>query len=142
MEAGGGTNMYAGLESADQILSGSTADRKIIVLMSDGLPNDGPNENGSYEDALITYAEELKNKGYYVYTLGFFENVYGGELTGAQNLMESMASPGLHYEVKSADDLIFFFEDIANRSADGNMFISVLRAGGCDGYKRRGDTVI
>ena len=115
MEAGGGTNMYAGLESADQILSGSTADRKIIVLMSDGLPNDGPNENGSYEDALITYAEELKNKGYYVYTLGFFENVYGGELTGAQNLMESMASPGLHYEVKSADDLIFFFEDIANQ---------------------------
>lgn len=115
MEAGGGTNMYAGLESADQILSSSTADRKIIVLMSDGLPNDGPNENGSYEDALITYAEELKNKGYYVYTLGFFENVYGGELTGAQNLMESMASPGLHYEVKSADDLIFFFEDIANQ---------------------------
>lgn len=49
MEAGGGTNMYAGLENADQILSSSTADRKIIVLMSDGLPNDGPNENGSYE---------------------------------------------------------------------------------------------
>lgn len=41
--------------------------------------------------------------------------MYGGELTGAQNLMESMASPGLHYEVKSADDLIFFFEDIANQ---------------------------
>ena len=134
--------MYAGLENADQILSSSTADRKIIVLMSDGLPNDGPNENGSYEDALITYAEELKNKGYYVYTLGFFENVYGGELTGAQNLMESMASPGLHYEVKSADDLIFFFEDIANQIGGRQCLYPYCVPGGCDGYKRRGDTVI
>ena len=111
----GCTNMYGGLEQADNILASSQADRKIIVLMSDGLPNEGIQDNGDYSAALLRYAEEMKNKGYYIYTLGFFTDVSGGELYSAQQLMEGIASPGLHYEVNSADDLVFFFGDIADQ---------------------------
>ena len=111
------TNMYAGLEQADQLLQNSQADRKIIVLMSDGLPNEGKSDGYDYTSPLLEYAEEMKNKGYYIYTLGFFTAVSGSELYNAQQLMEGIASPRLHYEVNSAEDLVFFFDDIANQIA-------------------------
>lgn len=110
------TNIYSGLEAADGILEGSSAKKKIIVLMTDGLPNEGENINEDYQTPLVSYAQELKNKGYYMYTLGFFSNLaYDApeELPGAQQMLERMASPGYHFEVTSADDLIFFFDDIA-----------------------------
>lgn len=109
--------MYAGLEQADQLLQNSQADRKIIVLMSDGLPNEGKSDGYDYTSPLLEYAEEMKNKGYYIYTLGFFTAVSGSELYNAQQLMEGIASPRLHYEVNSAEDLVFFFDDIANQIA-------------------------
>ncbi|MGN1164957.1 MAG: S8 family serine peptidase [Lachnospiraceae bacterium] len=111
----GSTNMYAGLQMADEILKQSQAKKKIIVLMSDGLPNRGMSDSTGYEGPLLSYAETLKNQGYYIYTLGFFENVDSYELSGAQQLMEGIASPGLHYEVTSADELVFFFDDIAGQ---------------------------
>ncbi len=40
--------------------------KKIIVLMSDGEPNEG--KTG---DELIEFAETIKNEGIYIYTLGF-----------------------------------------------------------------------
>ena len=112
---GGGTNTYAGLEQADEILQGSQADRKIIMLMSDGFPNEGPNDYGDYSAPLVQYAEEMKDRGYIIYTLGFFGNVDPGYLYSAQQMMGGVASPGLHYEVNSAEDLVFFFDDIANQ---------------------------
>lgn len=121
---GGSTNMYAGLEQADSILQGSQAQRKIIVLMSDGLPNEGVSDGLGYTGPLIQYAEEMKNRGYYIYTLGFFTDVYGYELTSAQQLMEGIASPRLHYEVNSAEDLVFFFDDIADQIA-GTRYVYI-----------------
>ena len=106
----GSTNIYAGLDYADQLLEMSNAKKKIIVLMSDGLPNEGLGDT-----ELIQYAEELKNKGYYVYTLGFFSQLDSSDLSSAQELMEGIASPGLHYEVDSAENLVYFFDDIANQ---------------------------
>ena len=48
LESGGGTNLYTALEQAQSILDGRRADTKMIVVMSDGLPNNGPAENGTY----------------------------------------------------------------------------------------------
>lgn len=121
---GGSTNIYAGLESADQILSGSQSRKRIIVLMSDGLPNEGPTDENGHQGPIISYAEQLKNKGYYIYTLGFFSSISPGKLAGAQNLMQQIASPGLHYEVENAEDLRFGFDDIANQ-IDGNRFVYI-----------------
>lgn len=123
--SGNMTNMYDGLSTANEILQSSNADKKIIVLMSDGLPNEGNYDNqGSemedYAAPLRRYGEELKNKGYDIYTLGFFETLKaeGSEwLPEAQALMENIASEGYHYEVASAEDLVFFFDDIANQIA-------------------------
>ncbi|MDE6851451.1 MAG: VWA domain-containing protein, partial [Lachnospiraceae bacterium] len=112
---GGSTNIYDALVTADQLLQSSRAAKKILVLMTDGLPNVGMEENGSFEDALITYAEDIKKQGYYLYTLGFFSAVSEEERLGAQNMLEKMASPGYHYEVESAEDLVFFFDDIASQ---------------------------
>lgn len=115
---GGGTNIEAGLAKAHSMLSKSNAKKKIIVLMSDGEPNDG--KEG---DDLIAYADELKDDGIIIYTLGFFENM-GSYKSSAQLLMEGIASDGCHYEVASADDLVFFFEDVADQ-INGQKYIYI-----------------
>lgn len=115
---GGGTNIETGLAQAHSMLSESSAKKKIIVLMSDGEPN-----AGKAGDDLIAYADELKDDGIIIYTLGFFENL-GENKSSAQLLMEKIASDGCHYEVASADDLIFFFEDVADQ-INGQKYIYI-----------------
>lgn len=115
LETGGSTNTYDAMERAREVLSESAAEKKIIVLMTDGLPNAGNTLNGSYEDALVEHANQLKDEGYYIYTLGFFANMEGEDLSVPQKMLGDMASPGYHYEVQSEDDLVFFFDDIASQ---------------------------
>ncbi len=111
--AWGDTNTYEAVEIADQRLDRSKAKKKIMLLMTDGQPNAGQILNGSYEDALVQYCEEMKKKGYYIYTLGFFSSLSGEDKTIPQNMLQDMASPGCHYEVQDAGDLVYFFGDIA-----------------------------
>lgn len=118
ISSGGGTNIESGLAEAKSMLDSSNAKKKIIVLMSDGEPNEG--KEG--ED-LITYADEIKDDDILIYTLGFFENM-GGSKSSAQYLMEHLASEGCHYEVASADDLVFFFEDMADQ-INGQKYIYI-----------------
>lgn len=115
---GGGTNIESGLAEAKSMLGSSNAKKKIIVLMSDGEPN-----RGKEGDELIAYADEIKNDDILIYTLGFFENM-GGSKSSAQYLMEQLASDGCHYEVASADDLVFFFEDMADQ-INGQKYIYI-----------------
>lgn len=86
--------------------------------MSDGEPN-----IGKEGEDLIAYADEIKNSGILIYTLGFFENMSGSK-SEAQYLMEHLASDGCHYEVASADDLVFFFEDVADQ-INGQKYIYI-----------------
>lgn len=116
--SGGGTNIESGLAKAQEMLSTSNAKKKIIVLMSDGEPNDG-----KVGDELVSYANSIKADGTYIYTLGFFEKM-GSSKSSAQILMEQIASEGCHYEVSSADDLVFFFGDIADQ-INGQKYIYV-----------------
>lgn len=117
LNSGGGTNMEAGLSQAYSMLQSSNAKKKIIVLMSDGEPNEG--KTG---DELIEFAETIKNEGIYIYTLGFFSNSH--DKTSPQALLENIASEGCHFEVENADDLIFFFGDIADQ-INGQKYIYV-----------------
>lgn len=114
---GGSTDIEDGLSTAESMLSSSSGSKKIIVLMSDGEPNDG-----KVGEELIAYADELKKKDIYIYTLGFFESL--GDKTSAQYLMEKIASDGCHYEVSDADSLVYFFGDIADQ-INGQKFIYV-----------------
>lgn len=117
LNSGGGTNMEAGLSQAYSMLQNSDAKKKIIVLMSDGEPNEGKTGN-----ELIEFAETIKNEGIYIYTLGFFSNSH--DKTSPQALLENIASEGCHFEVENADDLIFFFGDIADQ-INGQKYIYV-----------------
>lgn len=117
VNAGGGTNIESGLILASLLLEESQAEKKIIVLMSDGEPNDG-----KVGDELIAYADELKEEGIYIYTLGFFGNIINK--SAAQSLMEGIASDGCHYEVDTAENLIYFFSDVAEQ-IQGTKYIYV-----------------
>ncbi len=117
ISAGGGTNMEAGLAQAYSMLEDSKAKKKIIVLMSDGEPNEG-----KVGEELIQYAEEIKKDGVYIYTLGFFSSLH--DKTYPQSLLESIASDGCHFEVDNADDLVFFFGDIADQ-INGQKYIYI-----------------
>ena len=115
--SGGATNIEDGLRNAESMLSAGNANKKIIVLMSDGMPN-----RDKEGEELIAYAEELKEQGIYIYTLGFFESL--SDKSSAQYLLEKIASEGCHYEVSDADSLVFFFGDIADQ-INGQKFIYV-----------------
>lgn len=117
IDSGGSTNIEAGLQMARDMLEYSNAEKKIIVLMSDGVPN-----MGKQGEDLISYADEIKAEGTYIYTLGFFESL--GNKASAQALMEGIASEGCHYEVDSADNLVFFFGDIADQ-INGTKYIYI-----------------
>lgn len=119
ISSGGGTNIESGLKLADDMLSKSDAGKKIIVLMSDGEPN-----SGLVGDELIKYADKLKDKGYYIYTLGFFSAL--GYKDAAVELMDAIASDGCHYEVDDAGNLVFFFGDIASQiSGENYIYVKI-----------------
>lgn len=110
ISTGSRTNMEAGLRTAEEMFGVSEAKKKIIVLMSDGLPNEGCSKS-----ELIEYANRLKENGYLIYTLGFFEDLYDYEKVEPQRLLQQIASEGCHYEVDDADNLQFFFGDVADQ---------------------------
>jgi len=105
----GGTNIESGLSQADKILAQSKADRKIIVLMSDGLPTDG-----LYGDELVKYADEIKGRGVSIYAIGAFSAVSEADLTDAVKLLDGIASNGMHYEANSSSELQYLFGDVAD----------------------------
>lgn len=113
LHSGGDTNIEDGLVKARQMLSSGVGTRKIIVLMSDGEPN-----QGKTGDELIAYANGLKENGYKIYTVGFNEGADG------YALLYEIASEGCHYEIESADDLSDFFADIASE-INGTLYVYV-----------------
>lgn len=141
--ADGMTNTEDGVRTAAAMLKRTDAGKKIIVLMSDGLANVGLTGAD-----LTAYMESLKAEGIYVYTLGFFEDLSGSDLSEGQGAMEEAASPGCHYEVEDADQLVAFFDDIADQ-INGQAYAYVRIACpvdvevSCDGESlnsRTGDT--
>ena len=117
LNSGGGTDIESGLLVAEEMLEQSKAKKKIIVLMSDGEPNEG--KRG---DDLIAYADKLKQKGIRIYTLGFFMSL--SNTSKPQELLEKIADVGCHFEVDDAQNLVFFFNDIADQ-IQGTKYIYV-----------------
>ncbi|MGI6606595.1 MAG: LamG-like jellyroll fold domain-containing protein [Peptococcia bacterium] len=121
------TNTNEGLLFADDLLS-SIADApgviKNVVLLSDGLPNEGSysySGNYTYDDYYYYYyanevydtATTLKSKGYKLYTLGFFHDLTGATLTFARRFMSDLQNSG-YYDVVDPEELEFVFGEIAS----------------------------
>ena len=66
----------------------------------------------------------LKDKGITIYTLGFFNSLTEDEKADAQSLLTDIASDGYHYEVADAEELVFFFDDIADQ-INGQKYIYI-----------------
>lgn len=99
----GGTNMAAGLDDAIAMMDASTnlVAKKSIILMSDGMWNQGNNP-------ITTSANTAKNKGYVIHTIGFIED--------NSDTMEQIATVtgGKSYTATDAAGLNAAFTDLAN----------------------------
>ncbi len=118
MHTGGSTNIQDGLSIAAGMLRESTAKRKLIVLMSDGLPN-----VGFTGERLIQYANQIKDEGVYIYALGFFQGM-GYGVSSAESLMNQIASEGSYFNIGSSEQLKLFFGDISDELS-GTKYIYI-----------------
>lgn len=118
----GMTNIYDALSIANDLLNSSTANVKNIVLMSDGLPTEGTvslngkydyDDYSGYDYANAVYEQAVSyHPYYYIYTLGFFHNVYGDTKAFASQFMQDLQNAG-YYEVDKVEELQFTFGEIA-----------------------------
>lgn len=118
----GTTNIYDALGIANDLLENSSANIKNVVLMSDGLPNEGAEINDGQYDyndySRYSYANAVYDRAvsyhpsYNIYTLGFFHSLYGDMKAFAGRFMEDLQNAG-YYEVESVNDLEFTFGEIA-----------------------------
>ena len=106
----GRTNTSAGLSAAAGMLRACDEGERIIILMSDGLTNEG-----LMGEALSNYIESLKDADIRVCTMGYFESLSGSDLKDAQNFMEKSATAGNHYEIGNSDDIVYAFDDMAEQ---------------------------
>ena len=127
---GGGTNIYGGLEAAGDLLSKGNANKKAVVIMTDGQANEGKTETpetintedgafpfNGYETAIYHLAEEYKNqRGYDIYSLGFGLS----ENSSAYRLIKYIASvfsgKRAFWSItnENVGKIVFDFEDIAD----------------------------
>jgi len=115
------------LKYADNLLASIKNEKglvKNIILLSDGMPNEGERtKNGKYKftdhyfheyaNTCYNTAEALKNKKYRIYTLGFFHSLEGKELTFARQFMNDLQNAG-YYDVTDPDKIEFVFGEIAS----------------------------
>ena len=133
LSAYGSTNIYGGLSTAGSILASSTADKKAIVIMTDGEANKGTTSSSGYVTTeegdtiyLTNYGMAIYNLattyksddyGYTIYSLGFGLT----EDSNAYNLIKYISSldeDGNRYfwsvTNDNVDDLVFTYTDIAD----------------------------
>lgn len=135
IHSGGGTNMNAAFTAAGDLLA-QTPDganvMKNVILCSDGIPKDGKTlQSGRYTKsdhkyfkyANITYETDvkLKNRGYFIYALGFFHNSSGNDLVFGKRLMKDLASKDKYYVITDPDDIDNVFDDIAGKITSTTM---------------------
>ncbi|MBQ9001554.1 MAG: VWA domain-containing protein, partial [Eggerthellaceae bacterium] len=114
LNSDGGTNIEDGLRLSYEQVMNSSADRRIIVLMSDGEATDG-----KMGDELVEYAQSIKDKGVLIYTLGFYQSTSEGA-----GVLERIASDGCYYQIDDANQLRYFFGDVAD-ALNGTKFMYV-----------------
>lgn len=125
----GNTNIDSALSVADGLLSNVKKSGKVlknIVLCSDGLPTVGKltssgrykfsdhNKWYGYANASYNTAKISKNKGYFIYALGFFHNSKGNDLKFGKRFMKDLASKDKYFIIQDSTDLDHVFDDIAN----------------------------
>ncbi len=118
-----GTNITDSLERADTMLENVAADKKQIVLMTDGLPNNGAYTttgrytsedyvdyeyaNVAYDTAVAMHADRT------IYTVGLLNSVPEDDLDFAQRFLEDLQNGG-YFGTDNFEELIEIFTDLAD----------------------------
>ncbi len=140
IDAGGLTNMELGLATADEMLKNNSGTNAIknVVIMADGLPNEGKTSfsnsmpagsysgyytSVAYANAVIDTAKQMMNR-YNMYSLGFFHGLYDEEKDFATALMKELTNqPDGYHQVDKAEDLQFAFGDISEDINVGSKIV-------------------
>ena len=105
---GWGTNIQAGLQKADKILSAGQANKKVIVLIGDGKPNYSVNQGILYPEYWAKEeAKKIKNKGIEIHSVGINP---GG--SGRDCLKNIATGSNYHETDNGATDLGKILQDI------------------------------
>lgn len=127
LEAGGGTKPAIGLNKAKELLDSANDNRpKYVILFTDGAPtgdNTAPSgQSPAWHTDTVnkanTAAQELKDAGYTVYTIGFALDsraqafLAGG--TSSNTTYPGIASPNCAFNAENATELGDIFKDIQN----------------------------
>ena len=139
LKDGGGTNINSALLKAAELLEKS--DRpdaiKSIVLLSDGLPENGSTYRGAdaryskdiygtyYDYASAVYNTAQTMQQYDIYTIGFFHSQTGQELILGQQLLKDIQNKG-YFSVVDPEDLLIVFSDMSQAIIEGNYPIIVI----------------
>lgn len=129
------TNIEAALAQAGELLGSvpvGTNIMKNVILCSDGLPRTGnksasgrytASDHNKYQFANAAYKTDtaLKNKGYFIYALGFFHNSTGNNLVFGKRLMKDLASEDKYYIITDPNDIDDVLDAIANRITSTSM---------------------
>lgn len=107
--ASGSTNMYDSFAWAKKLLGGITAKNasKYVVVCSDGFP---ANKSSTY-----AIDDELKEKGYFIYSLGFFHSLTGSNLEEGKTVMKRLASKDGDVVIDNTKDLNNAFKKIIKK---------------------------
>lgn len=145
VDYGGMTNMEEGLATAEKMMDDYGRENciKNIIVMADGLPNDGAtSSSGSsgtmesefayyydsvlYANAVIDKANDIMGK-YNLYSLGFFHSLFDLEKDFASELMSRLTNKqNGYYQVDRAEDLQFVFGDITEDiSSESKIVINI-----------------
>lgn len=129
LEAGGGTKPAIGLKKAKELLDKANDNKpKYVILFTDGAPtgdNTAPSgQSPAWDtdtvDKANTAAQELKDAGYTVYTIGFELDsraqafLAGGTHSNSNTTYPGIASPNCAFNAENATELGDIFKDIQN----------------------------
>ena len=117
------TNMYDGVTCGEDYLIKINAKEKNMVIMADGLPNQGEysvdgryakSESGNYKYANAIYNKVIgMDPAWRIFSLGFFHDLSGDTLSFAQRFMTDLGREG-YFEATDTDALLSCFEEIAS----------------------------
>ena len=129
LEAGGGTKPAIVLKKAKELLDKANDNKpKYVILFTDGAPtgdNTAPSgQSPAWDtdtvDKANTAAQELKDAGYTVYTIGFELDsraqafLAGGTHSNSNTTYPGIASPNCAFNAENATELGDIFKDIQN----------------------------
>ncbi len=109
LSTNGSTNMYGGMEQVKLILNGSNGEKKSVIIMADGMPNDGSYDYtvdygyDAEQNAALQFDNENLKTDATVYSIGFFHDYYSDE--NAAFIRDLASDASYSYIVTDSDDL-------------------------------------